>query len=351
MTRPLASLRLGRLSCLVAVAVLLAGLPAAASELGTPTEYDLVFPVDGEHSFADTFWAARFHGAHSSQDIFADKGVPVVAVAAGTVRLVNWTARAHLNPERCCSVVVDHDDGWQSAYLHLNNDSPGTDDGLAWGIADGIVPGVRVEAGQLLGWVGDSQSAEDTPAHLHFELRDPTMTLVNAYPALVAAGGTGTDDGLSDPAFDGSYSIRQGDRGLHVRRLQEVLGAIGYRLGVDGVFGPGTQSAVLEFQADAGLEPDGLFGRRSKQALAAAYAEVAPPDEARTISATLRRGSRGADVETLQEELSREGYNPGSVDGVFGPRTEEAVFAFQTAADLAVDGIVGPQTLRALGLQ
>ncbi len=336
---------------LAIIATVLGGAPVLAVELGTPTDYELVFPVEGDHEFTDTFWAARFHGAHSSQDIYAAKGVPVVAAASGVVRLVNWTARQHLNPERCCSVVIDHDDGWQSSYLHLNNDSPGTDDGAAWGIAEGIVPGARVAAGQLIGWVGDSQRAEDTPAHLHFELRDPTGTLVNSYPALVAAGGNVVDDGISDPAFDGSYAIRLGDKGLHVRRLQEVLAALGYTITADGDFGPVTDAAVVAFQEGAGLEADGMFGRMSKRALAAAYSLVAPPDEQATITAVLRRGSRGDDVAVLQEELSREGYSPGLADGIFGPRTEAAVVAYQTAQELIIDGIAGPQTLRALGLQ
>ncbi len=351
MTRSFARPLRSWLATLAVLATVFAGAPALAGELGTPTDYELVFTVDGEHDFTDTFWAARYHGAHSSQDIFADKGVPVVAAADGVVRLVNWTARQHLNPARCCSVVIDHDDGWQSSYLHLNNDSPGTDDGAAWGIADGIVPGVRVEAGQLIGWVGDSQSAENTPAHLHFELRDPSGTLVNSYPGLVAAGGNATDDGISDPAFDGSYAIRLGDVGLHVRRLQEVLAAIGYSLVADGDFGPVTEAAVLDFQDEADLEADGLFGRASKRALAEAYELVAPPEEQQTITATLRRGSRGDEVLVLQEELSREGFSPGRADGVFGPMTEAAVIAFQTALELTIDGIVGPQTRRALGLQ
>lgn len=323
--------------------------PAAAAEFGTPVEYELVFPVAGEHHFSDTFWAARSHGVHSSQDVFADKGVPVVAAADGVVRYVNWTSRADLDPSRCCSVVVDHDDGWQTSYLHLDNDSPGTDDGRGWGIGDGIAPGVRVEAGDLLGWVGDSQAAEDTPPHLHFELRDPSGTLLNPYPALVAAGGHVSGGDLADPAFEGSYATRRGDRGFHVRRLQEVLVALGFAISVDGDFGPATEGAVTSFQSGAAVEADGLFGSMSKHALAEAYAALAPQTPA--VVSTLRRGSRGDDVVVLQEGLSREGYNPGGADGIFGPRTEEAVIAFQSAESLVVDGIAGPQTLRALGLR
>ncbi|MGH2823395.1 MAG: peptidoglycan-binding protein, partial [Thermoleophilaceae bacterium] len=53
-------------------------------------------------------------------------------------------------------------------------------------------------------------------------------------------------------------------------------------------------------------------------------------------------------VRALQRELRALGWQPGRVDGLFGPRTERAVVRFQDAAGLRVDGIVGPQTRRAL---
>lgn len=166
------------------VCATLALLPASASAgvaYGDIVAYAMTFPVVGDHYFADTFGAPRAHArGHEGQDIMADKGTPVVAAAAGTIRLVNWTGRSHLDPERCCSVVVDHDDGWQSKYLHLTDDSPGTDDGKGWGIAAGIVPGAEIAAGQLLGWVGDSGNAESTAPHLHFELLDSKGIHVNA---------------------------------------------------------------------------------------------------------------------------------------------------------------------------
>lgn len=70
-------------------------------------------------------------------------------------------------------------------------------------------------------------------------------------------------------------------------------------------------------------------------------------DEAVT-SATLRRGAMGDDVRRLQQLLGRVPVYHLPVDGVFGPRTETAVKAFQSTRGLAVDGIVGPQTWGAL---
>jgi len=64
----------------------------------------------------------------------------------------------------------------------------------------------------------------------------------------------------------------------------------------------------------------------------------------------LRSGSRGEPVEALQKKLLGQGINPGPVDGVFGPKTEEALKRFQERQGLDADGIAGPKTLAALGL-
>jgi peptidoglycan hydrolase-like protein with peptidoglycan-binding domain/DNA invertase Pin-like site-specific DNA recombinase len=58
-------------------------------------------------------------------------------------------------------------------------------------------------------------------------------------------------------------------------------------------------------------------------------------------------GSEG--VRVLQRRLARLGWQPGPVDGLYGPRTEAAVARFQQATGLAADGIVGQHTRGALG--
>lgn len=150
---------------------------------GDAPVYGMVFPLLGEHTLTDSFDDPRGRARrHQGVDVLADKGVPVVAVADGTVRWVQAERGG-----RCCDVALRHDDGWRSRYVHLDNDTPGTDDGRAVGIAPGVRRGARVVAGQVLGWVGDSGNAEDTVSHLHFELRRPDGTPVDPLPSLRAA--------------------------------------------------------------------------------------------------------------------------------------------------------------------
>jgi peptidoglycan L-alanyl-D-glutamate endopeptidase CwlK len=65
----------------------------------------------------------------------------------------------------------------------------------------------------------------------------------------------------------------------------------------------------------------------------------------------LRLGMAGPDVRRLQRALKAAGFRPGRIDGDFGPHTEAAVLAFQRSAGLLADGIVGPRTAKALGLE
>ena len=66
--------------------------------------------------------------------------------------------------------------------------------------------------------------------------------------------------------------------------------------------------------------------------------------------ADYRQGSTGDAVRTIQTKLSNWGYFSGAIDGIYGPKTEEAVKYFQRKNGLTADGVVGPATLRALGM-
>lgn len=68
-------------------------------------------------------------------------------------------------------------------------------------------------------------------------------------------------------------------------------------------------------------------------------------------AATLKQGSRGDLVKTVQQKLIKWGYLKGSADGIFGAKTKTAVIAFQKKNGLTADGIVGTRTAQALGIR
>lgn len=67
-------------------------------------------------------------------------------------------------------------------------------------------------------------------------------------------------------------------------------------------------------------------------------------------AATYRQGSSGQTVKTIQTKLKNWGYYNGSVDGIYGSQTAEAVKYFQRSNGLTADGVVGPATLAKLGM-
>lgn len=127
-----------------------------------------------------------------------------------------------------------------------------------------------------------------------------------------------------------------------VAGLQVALYRYGCYTGqIDGVFGPMTKQAIVSFQRKAGLEADGVAGKRTRAALG----KLGRPLFGKR---TLRRGMVGHDVSVLQFLLAKHGLPPKRLNSNFGPATDALVRAFQKKAGLAVDGVVGPATQTAL---
>ncbi len=167
--------------------------PSPAPRDCVPFSYAMTWPLAGEGQVISGFGSDRDGGArhHKGNDILAVKLTPVVAVADGEVLKVVQ----EVGTENCCWLILEHDDGWQSYYIHLNNDRYGTDDGQGYGVRPDLVDGTAVKAGEVIGWVGDSGNAEETVNHLHFELRTPAGDAINPRPSLQAAkNGAELDD-------------------------------------------------------------------------------------------------------------------------------------------------------------
>ena len=157
-------------------------------------------------------------------------------------------------------------------------------------------------------------------------------------------------------------SLQKGFTGSDaVRAVQKRLKELGYYKGsADGDFGPATEDAVKAFQKANGLTADGAAGEQTQRVLyggnakAANVKTTAAPQQAATATAapatsgTLKVGSTGTDVQTLQQKLIELGYLKGSADGVFGNKTAAAVKAYQKASKLTADGVAGSQTLSSL---
>ncbi len=122
-----------------------------------------------------------------------------------------------------------------------------------------------------------------------------------------------------------------------IKTVEYLLRHHGDTVKVDGVFGPATTAAVKAFQGKRGLKVDGVVGDKTWAALIV----------------DVEVGSNGEAVRAVQSQfqarnLSGDPSKGLKVDGIFGPKTDAAVRGFQEAADLVVDGIVGPITWNAL---
>jgi N-acetylmuramoyl-L-alanine amidase len=146
---------------------------------------------------------------------------------------------------------------------------------------------------------------------------------------------------------------RLGDHGAAVRSIRALLqttGDLAARATHDATSGEDCDiydeevaQAVRAFQQRRGLIVDGVLGPHTHIALDGAHWKLGD----RMLSHIPGHMLQGDDVAELQERLLSLGFTPDRVDGVFGTNTEHAVRRFQSGVGLAVDGSVGPQTLRA----
>lgn len=164
----------------LSVLALVVGLPMAVVAEDT---FPIVFPHDPTVTELTNSWGAPRSGhRHQGNDLMAPKMTEVMAIADGVVVMVRDRGSAGRY------VVIEHGDGWESWYMHLNDDTPGSDDEAApMSLGVAVDEGDQVEAGQLIGWVGDSGNAEGSSPHTHFELHrygrpiDPYPYLAPAY--------------------------------------------------------------------------------------------------------------------------------------------------------------------------
>lgn len=157
--------------------------PAPAQASDESSRFVLtVFPHNtNEIGFSNSWGAPRSGGRrHEGIDIMSPRRTEVLAVADGVV------TKLGKHPLSGYFIRIDHGDGWSTTYMHLNNDTCCSDDGKGgtWtAYFATLMEGDEVEAGQVIGYVGDSGNAEGTVTHTHFEIKhDGRKT--NPYPFL-----------------------------------------------------------------------------------------------------------------------------------------------------------------------
>jgi hypothetical protein len=164
---------------LVVVALVSASTGAAAS--GVPR---FLFPVVGAVNYIDDFGQPRAGGTHQGNDLLANKRAPAIAVEPGTVEY--WTTSANAG----CMLYLKGDSGTMYEYIHLNNDLTAGNDNkgkCVQGVSYAAPDGLHVDAGQTIGYVGDSGDANGIHPHLHFEVHPHGGKAVDPYPYLKRA--------------------------------------------------------------------------------------------------------------------------------------------------------------------
>jgi peptidoglycan hydrolase-like protein with peptidoglycan-binding domain len=149
--------------------------------------------------------------------------------------------------------------------------------------------------------------------------------------------------------------LKKGSTGDAVKKAQRALIERFYLFGTgqdDGIFGPLTDLAVRNYQRDRSAGEFNAFSFPLK-----IDGIVGPATWFRLAPETVKKGSKGSGVRFLQELLKSWGdpqFDPGPVDGNFGPLTENAVKAVQAILfdfdgnPIPVDGVAGPKTWTAL---
>lgn len=267
-------------------------------------------------------------------------------------------------------------DDWGNVYagrgFGVRTAAQGTNDGnnryyaFVWLGGAGETP--TREALEALNWLIDEARRDGgagLDVRLHSDFRptgcpgDPLRTRARALHGKRDLPAVPGSTPQPEPPASSPDFITVGDKGAEVRSWQQDLlkwrPGILPRFGADGDFGQETRAATITFYRAVGLissvaNPDTpRVGPRSREAMKKALAK---PAFRFRYTSILRRGSTGPAVDEWQRAVRAwdssliPGYSSGA--GQFGPQTESATRQFQQRSRITVDGVVGPQSRRAM---
>lgn len=245
--------------------------------LGSDSIQDLKIPVLGIKvaSLVDSWGDARSNGrSHEGIDILAPRGTPIISPTKAVVSQIGYGANGGNY------VYTINPGGERFYYAHLDS------------YAEGLVKGKVLEAGDVIGHVGNTGNASGGPTHLHFGIYKNGAS--NPYPRItvnwtseeltaIKANMSGISVSVGEAAKTdavGSLFVRNltlGSQGEDVRKLQQFLNARGAVVARSGLgspgnettyFGPATKAALAVYQAKKSISPSsGYFGPLTRAAI------------------------------------------------------------------------------------
>ena len=354
----------------------------------------------GLKDISPNFGVPRATRKHQGEDIMAVKDTPVVSPTEAVVLGTQYGATSG-------NMVYTINPGGETFYyIHLDR------------FGEGVVPGELLEPGSLIGYVGNTGDAAGGAAHLHFEIHNSSDVAINPFPLLtkeftpeqkisflavilkqtsdpaalsqflvknfsselntdvasniiLPSSATGALSGAltSTTSVPVSNNLDLGSSGADVVVLQKYLIQANSgikakslsKFGATGYFGAVTKSALIEYQAAAGISPSSGYYGSITQAFIKAHplstTKMVAGSSTIAITRELYQGVSGEDVRALQKLLNANGYtikstglgSLGNETTYFGSSTKAAVIKFQIAKKISpAEGNVGPLTRAAL---
>jgi Peptidase family M23 len=173
-------------TALTSLVVALTGLVCAAGAAAGISAH-IVFPVVGEVTYSNDWGDPRGSGWHQGNDLMGKRMQYAVAAEGGRVEKRESSYGSYSS----CYLFLRGKSRTHYWYIHLNNDLPGGKEndnrggcrnGISW--PKGLKQNQRVQAGEIVGFVGDSGDANGIQPHLHFEVHPGGGGPVNPFPHL-----------------------------------------------------------------------------------------------------------------------------------------------------------------------
>ncbi|SIT73518.1 N-acetylmuramoyl-L-alanine amidase [Edaphobacillus lindanitolerans] len=147
-----------------------------------------------------------------------------------------------------------------------------------------------------------------------------------------------------------------GQTGSHVKQWQQDMNKVGFKMDVDGSYGPASRQKAIEFQKKYKLEADGYFGPSSQAKMASLLkgasnpapsdpkpSDPKPPSNGLIYGKVLSLGQTGSHVKQWQQDMNKVGFKM-DVDGSYGPASRQKAIEFQKKYKLEADGYFGPSS-------